>query len=121
MPPPPPPPPALLKGREGRTFQILSHLGEWGPIFLLERGDKSEIYSSITFTVCVWEKYKVSFIDESQCLRFSPLDACAYFVAGKSIIEKLCQTIIAGMDAQIVGKKMRIELFTDSDFFKYIN
>ena len=37
-----------------------------------------------------------------------------FFFLFYSIIEKLCQTVVVRMDAQIVGKKMGIELFTDS-------
>ena len=37
-----------------------------------------------------------------------------FFFLFYSIIEKLCQTVVVRMDAQTVGKKMGIELFTDS-------
>ena len=56
---------------EGSTFQKLSHLGV--PKYLLERGDNPEkvdvlmykwgvaifllLYSLVTFTLCIWEKY----------------------------------------------------------------
>ena len=37
-----------------------------------------------------------------------------FFFLFFSIIEKLCQTVVVHMDAQIVGKKMGIEFFTNS-------